>query len=87
MATRVHAATVEVFDRFDVDTIDLDTLTFFVLQHFTLTPDNFHEVYCLTRDYIVENFAVSQGEMRRKQETNLRHTLVHYVKPKGETTP
>ena len=81
MATRIQAATVEVFERFDTDTLDLDMLSYFVLQHFALSVENFNEIYCAVKDYIIANFAVSQGDLRRKEDTSLRHTLIHYVKP------
>src|SRR5579885_1205068 len=81
MANRIMTATVEVFDRFDVDTLDLDTLCHFVLQHFTVSPENYHQLNTAIRDYVVKTFAVSQGDLRRKEDISLRHTLVHYVKP------
>jgi len=85
--TLIQAATVEVFHRFDQETIDLDTLVYFVLQSFSLTTETYSEFYQAVKEHIVENFAVSQGPMRRREDLSVRHTLVTYVPPRKMTAP
>lgn len=77
--TRIQEVILGVFRRFDYKAVDLDSLVYFTLQFFYVTPESYEVMHRVVRNHIIAHFAISQGKLKPPSDNSTRRLIVCYT--------
>jgi hypothetical protein len=74
--SKIQNAILELFDKYDYQSIDLDALIFFVMQRFDVSVDTYENLYRVVRRHILSNFPATAGKHILLQEVSMRRMVI-----------
>ena len=71
-----HDYILEFFVTFGSGPFEIEAIVYFVLLRMDVTPYDYNRVTAGIRTYIVDNFNVTKGDIRSREDVHMRQMLV-----------